>query len=74
MERYIVRSNEADATLTKSEPTNVYSRYCNAYSISVTRSTNCVTSLPLALIIFKATMMQIESLLVFNRFNRLGSG
>lgn len=43
---------------------------CNAYSISVTHSTNRVTSLPLALIIFKATMMQIESLR-FNRFDRL---
>lgn len=42
----------------------------NAYSISVTHSTNRVTSLPLALIIFKATMMQIESLR-FNRFDRL---
>lgn len=56
---------QADATLTKSEPMNVY---CNAYSISVTHSTNCVTSLPLALIIFKATMMQIDRIPSFQPF------
>lgn len=43
--RYIsVRSNEADATLTKSgrEPMNVYSELQHGDSISVTHSTNCV--------------------------------